>query len=104
MTFFVLGEEDVVLGFQFVGIQGIIADTLEESLKEFDKITAGGDYGEIGVLRITEKISSMLDEKIMQWQLAGKYPLIVEIPGMEGHLEGKKSMLDSIRKAIGLSV
>jgi V/A-type H+-transporting ATPase subunit F len=103
MTFFVLGDEDVVLGFQFVGIQGIIADTPEESFAEFDKITSGS-YGEVGVLLISEKIGSILGEKIMSWQLAGKYPLIVEVPGMEGHLEGKKSMLDSIRKAIGLSV
>jgi vacuolar-type H+-ATPase subunit F/Vma7 len=103
MTFFVLGDEDVVLGFQFVGVQGKVSDTKEEAYDEFQKII-GGTYGEVGVLLVTEKVSVMLDDKVMQWQLAGKYPLIVEIPGMEGHLEGKKSMLDSIRKAIGLSV
>ena len=103
MTFFVLGEEDVVLGFNFIGIQGKTADTNDEVIAEFKKIT-NGDYGEIGVLLLTEKISEQLDERLMKWQLSGKYPLIVEIPGMDGHLEGKKSMLDSIRKAIGLSV
>jgi vacuolar-type H+-ATPase subunit F/Vma7 len=103
MTFFVLGEEDVVLGFHFVGIQGIVTDTKEETIDEFNKITSGA-YGEVGVLLVTEKSSVMLEDRLMKWQLAGKYPLIVEIPGMEGHLEGKKSMLDSIRKAIGLSV
>jgi len=103
MTFFVLGSEDVKLGFQFVGIEGISAETEEEAHKEFGKITSG-DYGSIGVLLITEEISLMLEDKLMDWQLAGKYPLIVEVPGLSGHLEGKKSMLQSIREAIGLAV
>jgi vacuolar-type H+-ATPase subunit F/Vma7 len=103
MTFFVLGDEDVILGFQFVGIQGKISDNVEDARVEFDRITRG-DYGEIGVLLITERIGVLLADVIMKWQLSGKYPLLVEIPGMDGHLEGKKSMLDSIRKAIGLAV
>ena len=103
MTFFVLGDEDVLLGFQFVGIQGKIADNAEEAKAEFGKII-NGDYGEVGVLLITEKVSTYIPDVILKWQLAGKYPLIVEVPGMDGHLEGKKSMLESIRKAIGLAV
>jgi vacuolar-type H+-ATPase subunit F/Vma7 len=103
MTFFVLGDEDVLLGFQFVGIQGKIADSAEDAISEFNKIIAG-EYGEVGVLLVTERISTFIPDVIMKWQLAGKYPLIVEIPGMDGHLEGKKSMLESIRKAIGLAV
>jgi vacuolar-type H+-ATPase subunit F/Vma7 len=103
MTFFVLGDEDVNLGFQFVGIQGKITDGAEDAKIEFDKITRG-DYGEVGVLLITERVSIFLTDTIMKWQLSGRYPLIVEIPGLDGHLEGKKSMLDSIRRAIGLAV
>ena len=40
----------------------------------------------------------------MDWQLSGAYPLIVEIPGIEGHLEGRTSLIDSIREAVGLHV
>ncbi|OHD20042.1 MAG: hypothetical protein A2086_06620 [Spirochaetes bacterium GWD1_27_9] len=103
MTFFVFGDEDVVLGFKFIGISGLIIESKEDALLEFEKITKG-EYGEIGVLIITERIALMLEDIIMDWQLKGEYPLIVEVPDMEGHIEGKKSMLESIRKAIGLSV
>lgn len=103
MTFFVLGDEDVILGFQFVGIKGKIIENNEDATLEFDN-AINGSYGNIGVLLITEKVSSMIEEKLMNWQLSGNYPLIVEIPDMEGHLEGKKTMLDSIREAIGIQV
>lgn len=103
MTFFVLGNEDVILGFQFIGIKGKIIDTQENALIEFNKVI-NEDYGDIGVLLITEKTSMMIEEKIMDWQVSGKYPLIVEIPDLDGHLEGKKSIIETIREAVGLHV
>ena len=103
MTFFVLGDEDVILGFQFIGIKGKIIETTDEARQEFANVT-NGEYGEIGVLMITEKIASMIEDPLMDWQLSGNYPLIVELPDLEGHMEGKKSMLDSIREAVGLHV
>jgi len=103
MDFFVLGDEDVVLSFKFIGIQGKMVETKDDLIDEFNRIL-NGDYGVIAVLIITEKLSILIEEKIMEHQLSGEYPLIVEIPDMEGHIEGKKSMLDLIKKAIGLSV
>lgn len=103
MTFFVLGDEDVILGFQFVGIQGKIIESHNDADQEFDNVI-NGNYGQIGVVLLTEKVSIMIEEKIMNWQVSGNYPLIVEIPDLDGHLEGKKTVLESIREAIGLHV
>lgn len=103
MDFFVLGNEDVILGFQFIGIKGKIIDTHEEALQEFNRVI-NEEYGEIGVLIITQKVSVMIDEKVMDWQVSGNYPLIVEVPDLDGHLEGKKSLIESIREAVGLHV
>ena len=103
MTFYVLGDEDVVTGFGFASISGCIVETREEALKEFRKAT-GRELGEIGVLLITEKVSILIENEMMEWQLSGQFPLIVEIPDLDGHLEEKKSMLEAIREAIGLSV
>jgi V/A-type H+-transporting ATPase subunit F len=41
---------------------------------------------------------------MIDWQLSGKYPLLVEIPGINGRLEGRKTLVDSIREAIGIHV
>ncbi|HNZ26199.1 MAG TPA: V-type ATP synthase subunit F [Spirochaetota bacterium] len=103
MTFFVMGSEDVTLGFKFVGIEGVIVESDEEINAEFDNVI-NKRYGEIGILLLTDRVSSRIEEKIMEWQLSGEYPLIVEIPDIEGRMEGKTTLLESIRKAIGLSV
>jgi V/A-type H+-transporting ATPase subunit F len=103
MDFFVLGNEDVILGFQFVGINGKIVTGHSSALEEFDN-AVNGEYGELGVLLISEKVSMMIEDRVMEWQLSGNYPLLVEIPDIDGHIEGKKSILKSIREAVGLHV
>ena len=46
----------------------------------------------------------MIEEEINEWQMQGKFPLIVEIPGLQGKISGKKSLTDSIREAVGIHV
>ena len=46
----------------------------------------------------------MIPQEVMDWQLSGEYPLIVETPGIDGHIENRVSLIDSIREAVGLHV
>ncbi len=102
MEFFVIGEEEIVIGFQFIGVQGRIARTREDAVEAF-KFAVSGE-AQIKVLILTEEVSSMLDELVLEWQLGGEFPLIVEVPGIQGHLEGRKTLIDAIREAIGIHV
>ena len=56
------------------------------------------------VLILTEGAASTIEEEEIAWQKTGKFPLIVEIPGLEGHVAGKKSLTDAIREAIGVQI
>ena len=101
MGFFVIGEEEIVSGFSLIGIEGAVISSSEEAEEAFKKATAMAD---VTVLILTESAQSLVQEKVDDWQLKGKYPLIVVIPGLEGHLEGRKTLVDSIREAIGISI
>ena len=101
MAFYVLAEEELVLGFAFAGIKGTPVYTRAEALAAFENIIKLPD---VQVLVITEEVSVMISEQITAWQMSGKYPLIVEIPGLAGHLENRKTLVQSIREAIGISV
>jgi len=103
MNFFVLGDDDVVLGFRFAGINGKAVYSKEDIEKEFNNVIKG-DYGDIGVLILTEKTVKEIEDKVNEWQQKALYPLLVEIPDLYGHIEGRVSMLDSIKKAIGISI
>ena len=101
MTFHFLGSEELAIGFRFVGVPGTVVRTAEEAREEFRALTR---KGEARVLILTEEVSAMIPREIMDWQMGGAYPLLVEIPGIAGHLEGRTSLIDSIRDAVGIHV
>jgi len=102
VEFYVIGDEELVIGFRFVGVPGQAVVSKAEAEQAFSRATAPGSS--TMVLILTEQVSAMIGEQVMQWQLDGSYPLIVEIPGIEGHLENRKSLVDSIREAVGVHV
>lgn len=111
MDYFIIGERELVLAFGLVGVKGAAVSSRDEALESFNKVT--GQSEELSaqvstdiprVLILTENVSVMLEEEITDWQLKEKFPLIVEIPPLEGKVKGKKSLSDSIREAVGISV
>jgi len=110
LQFFVIGQRELVLAFKLTGIDGVVAESRAEVLDAFNRVTGKGGTanvpgGEIPrVLILTEEAASQIEEEEIEWQKTGKFPLIVEIPGLNGHVEGKKSLTDAIREAVGVSV
>ncbi len=101
MVFHFIGGEELAIGFQFVGVPGTVARTAEEARAAFDEVTR---EGKASVLIITERAAALIPQAVMDWQMEGQYPLIVEIPDVDGHLEGRTSLIDAIRDAVGLHV
>lgn len=111
MEYYVIGERELVLGFMLSGVKGKYASNRKEALDAFNAVT--GQVSSAGtpliadrpkVLILTEDVSDMLSDEVREWQLKGKAPLIVEVPGIHGHIEGRKTLTDSIREAIGIQV
>ena len=113
MDYFFIGDPELVVAFRFVGIKGTAVQGVDAALAAFRKMTEGWDEiaGAImpgiercRVLIVTEEVADWLGDTLIQWQLSDKYPLIVEVPGMMGRLPGRKTLVESIREAIGVHV
>ncbi|MDR0376367.1 MAG: ATPase V [Spirochaetaceae bacterium] len=113
MDYFFIGDPELVTGFHFVGINGRAVLGPEDAWAAFRKITEGWDDAagmalphteSCRVLILTEEVADWLGDTLIQWQLSGRYPLVVEIPGPLGRLEGRKTLVESIREAIGIHV
>lgn len=110
MKFYIIGCRELVLAFKLTGVDGAVAETRAEVLDAFYRVTGKGGIanvpsGEIPrVLILTEDAASQIEDEEIEWQKSGKFPLIVEIPGLHGHVEGKKTLSDAIREAIGVEV
>jgi V/A-type H+-transporting ATPase subunit F len=115
MDYFFIGDPELVTAFRFAGIEGKAVADADETRAVFLRIPRGWNEtagavlpgaGEEGcrVLIITEEAADWLGDLLIDWQLSECYPLIVEIPGILGRLPGRKTLVDSIREAIGIHV
>ncbi len=115
MDYYFIGDAELVTAFRFVGVEGSPAGGPESAQAAFRRITRGwsdtaaavlpgAGAGECRVLILTEEVADWLGGELTDWQLSGRYPLVVEIPGLMGRLEGRKTLVDAIREAIGVRV
>ena len=117
MDYYFLGDAELVTAFRFIGIDGTVIVNQSHAVTVFRQITEGWnesagtvlpdslpEAGNLKVLIMTEETADWLGEQLITWQIEGRYPLIVEIPGIMGHLSDRKTLVDSIREAIGLHV
>ena len=101
-----MGDAELVTAFQFIGIEGAAVANADEAIAVFRRVTEGmnGDAGSLSVLILTEETADWIGSLLIDWQISGCYPLIVEIPGIMGYVPGRKTLMESIREAIGLHV
>ncbi|MBP5602547.1 MAG: V-type ATP synthase subunit F [Treponema sp.] len=110
MQYFIIGQREIVLAFKMTGIDGVVADTREQVLEAFNRVTGKGGIANVPsdeiprVLILTEEAASLIEDEEIQWQKTGRFPLIVEVPGLNGHMKGKKTLSDAIREAVGVNV
>jgi V/A-type H+-transporting ATPase subunit F len=114
VDYFFLGDSELVTAFRFIGIDGMTVHDSSEAVALFRKITEGWSEEDVflpdtlpeecRVLIMTEETADWLGEYRVQWMMSGKYPLLVEIPGIIGKLKNRKTLVESIREAIGIHV
>ncbi len=121
MQYFFIGESELATAFRFVGVGSAPVSTIKEAQAAFRRVTTGWieeagsvlpsslsvewpESGSCRVLVLTEEVADGLGSELADWQLGGKYPLVVELPGLMGRMENRKTLVDAIREAIGVRV
>ena len=101
MQYFVIGDEDTVLGFSLVGVPGREVANADEANEAFRAAIADK---ETGIVVITERTADMIPELIERYVFTEEFPLILEIPDRKGRLEGRPGLRQVVNNAIGISV
>ena len=99
MNVFVIGNQQAVLGFSLVGVNGkavISAAEVDEALDE------ALSNAENGIVLITEDVAALIQARMDQLKLRSTVPLVVEIPGPQGVAEGQPSLNEIVMRAIGV--
>jgi V/A-type H+-transporting ATPase subunit F len=101
MKVLVIGNAEAVLGFSLVGVQGQVADTVEEVNQALDNALAAKD---IGIVLVTQDVAGLIEPRMDQLKLHSTVPLVVEIPGPQGVGEDQPSLNDVVLRAIGVKI
>ena len=105
MEYYFIGERELVLAFSLVGVAGTAVSTREQALAAFVWATEQSQESERPrILILSEQAASLLEQEVVACQMRVTRPLIVEVTGLQGRLEGKKSLTDLIREEIGMHI
>ena len=101
MNYFIIGDEDAVLGFELVGVPGIPVSSAEEAETAFNKALSEKDTG---IIIITEEAASMIRSRVDRYMFSETFPLIVEIPGSDDKGRSGKDLRTMVNQAIGIKL
>ncbi len=101
MQFFCIADEDTVRGFRLAGIDGQAVASAAEA--EAALARAARRPG-LGILILTDAVAADVRARVDAIRMGQGLPLIVEIPGPEGPMPGRKTLRQFVQEAVGIRV
>jgi V/A-type H+/Na+-transporting ATPase subunit F len=101
VEYFVIGDEDTVLGFSLVGVAGRVATDADEARDVFRGAIRNRS---IGIIVITEPVADLIRGVVDEYVFTSDFPLILEIPDRHGRAEGRPGLREVVDQAIGIRV
>ena len=101
MKILVIGNQEAVLGFSLVGVQGKAVNSAPMAQQALDDALANPD---LGIILVTEDVAELIEARMEQLKLRSTIPLVVEIPGPGGVKPDRPSLNDIVLQAIGVKL
>ena len=98
--YFVIADQDTVLGFGCAGVPGAVVKDRDEALDALQTARSRN----VGVVILTEEIADLLREEVDEIRFSKALPLVVEVRGPQGAWPGRRALADIIREAVGVRV
>lgn len=99
MKFYCIADEDTVRGFRLAGVAGRAVASAPEAALAVESAAAQPDCA---IVILTEKVADGIRPFLERIRFEQERPLVLEIPGLEGPLPGRKSLRQMVQEAVGL--
>jgi vacuolar-type H+-ATPase subunit F/Vma7 len=99
MNIWVLGSAEVCTAFALAGVKVKVADSRTDILAALEELAGRED---VRVLAVEEASAGLAREEIDRLKLDPRAPLVVELPGIRGPAEDRRTALDLVRQALGI--
>lgn len=99
MYYYVIGDEDTVLGFGMAGVQGRVVRDRGEAEQALSEAL---NEDSIGIVIIPERIADLIRPLVDRYTLSAELPLILEIPDRLGPKPDRIGIRERVNAAIGI--
>ena len=99
MRYYVIGDEDMALGFRYAGVPGTVVNGPDEARRALE---AAEESPDIGVIIMSQRAADWVRDEVDRVRFDEELPLLVEIPGPDGPLQGRRTLIEMIREAVGV--
>ena len=99
MGFYVIGDEDTVLGFRHASVRGHVVQDSKEAAEVLDDVFQAGDQS---IIIITEKLAEWIRSQMTDLRFGTERPQILEILSSERPSEASPDLMEMIRDAVGI--
>jgi V/A-type H+-transporting ATPase subunit F len=101
MKFYCIADEDTVRGFRLAGVDGRSVASAQEAAEALNEAIAQAD---VGIVVLTQQVGAKIREQVDAFRLECDHPLLVEVPGPDGPLPGRRSLRHLAHSAVGFHV
>ena len=101
MRFFCIADADTVRGFRLAGIDGRAVETADEAA---DALARAARRPNLGVVILTHAVAADIRDQVDALRAGQGTPLVVEVPGPEGPLPGRKTLREFVQEAVGIRI
>jgi len=101
LAYYVIADEDTVLGFRYAGVSGEAVGSAEQARAAFQQAV---NERRAKILILTDVIAETIRDEVNAVRTGPTWPLVVEIPGPAGAMPGKRTLLELIQEAVGVRV
>lgn len=101
MDFYCIADEDTVRGFRLAGVDGQAVASPKEAAEALESTV--GRKG-LGILIVTDAVAAGIRHEVDAVRAGRGLPLVVEIPGPEGPMPGRKTLRQFIQEAVGIRI
>ena len=101
MKLYCIADEDTVRGFKLAGVAGEVVNDAHAAALALKRVMRDQD---LGMLIMTDVVATEIREQVDDIRINHELPLIVEIPGPEGNMRGRKTLREFVQEAVGVRV
>ena len=102
MKFYLISDNIATqIGMRLSGIEGVVAHTSDETGKALDEAM---EMKDVGVILMTELAVKQCRDKVYEYKLNRKIPLIVEIPDRHATSKISDTISGYLREAVGIKL